>query len=294
MAQLRTISNSSLKLSSLVLGKWHINELTHAKLEELINAALDVGITSFDHADIYGGYTCETIFGGWMKENAGMRDKIQLVSKCGIKLIADERPTHRIKHYDTSKEHIISSAEQSLKNLQTDYLDLLLIHRPDPLMHPEEVSAAFDQLEKQGKVQHFGVSNFTNTQFELLSRYCDQPLVTNQIEISLFKSEAMFDGTLDYLMTHNINPMAWSPLGGRENVMTLVENQEVQRIAAKYGVETGSLLLSWLLKHPSGIIPVIGTMNPERVRSSVESLTADLGREDWFELLEIVRGYSIP
>ncbi|UII34212.1 aldo/keto reductase [Fulvivirga ulvae] len=294
MTQLRTISNSSLKLSSLVLGKWHINELTQAKLEGLINAALDVGITSFDHADIYGGYTCESIFGDWMKQNAGMRDKIQLVSKCGIKLIADERPVHRIKHYDTSKEHIINSAEQSLKNLQTDHIDLLLIHRPDPLMPPEEVSAAFSQLKKQGKVLHFGVSNFTNTQFELLSRYSDEPLVTNQIEISLFKSEVMFDGTLDYLMTHNINPMAWSPLGGRDNVMSLVGNQEVQRIATKYNVETGNLLLSWLLKHPCGIIPVIGTMNPERVRSSVESLAADLDREDWFELLELVRGYSIP
>ncbi|MBL6447554.1 aldo/keto reductase [Fulvivirga sp. 29W222] len=294
MNQLKVVSNSPLKLSPLVLGKWHVNELTQAKFEELINAALDVGITSFDHADIYGGYTCESVFGQWMKGNTVLRDKIQLISKCGIKLISDQRPSHRIQHYDTTKAHIISSVEQSLKNLQTDYLDLLLIHRPDPLMPVEEVSAAFSQLKEQGKVLHFGVSNFTNIQFELLSKYSDQPLVTNQIEISLFKSEAMFDGTLDYLMANTINPMAWSPLGGRENVMSLVENQEVKRIAAKYGVETGNLLLSWLLKHPSAIIPVMGTMNPERVRSSVESLNTDMEREDWFELLEIARGYPIP
>ena len=294
MNQLITVSNSSLKLSPLVLGKWHINELTRPKLKALIDAALESGITSFDHADIYGGYTCETMFGSWMKDNAGLRDEIQLISKCGIKLISEARPTHRIKHYDTTRAHIISSAEQSLKNLQTDHLDLLLIHRPDPLMQAEEIGAAFNKLKEQGKVLYFGVSNFTNAQFELISKYSDQPLVTNQIEISLFKSEAMFDGTLDYLMTHAVNPMAWSPLGGRENVMSLIGHEEVKNMATKYNIEPGNLLLSWLLKHPSRIIPVIGTMNPERVRSSVKALDIDMDREDWFELLEIARGHSVP
>lgn len=294
MLQLRSVSGSSLKLSPLVLGKWHINELSQQDLESLIDAALAVGITSFDHADIYGGYTCETAFGGWLKANAHLRDSIQLISKCGIKLIAEERPFHRIKHYDTTKAHLIQSAEQSLKNLQTDRLDLLLIHRPDPLMQPEEVAAAFSQLKEQGKVLHFGVSNFTNQQFELLSKFSDQPIITNQIEISLFKSEPMFDGSLDYLMTQSVNPMAWSPLGGRKNVMSLTGHEEVKKMASKYDLETGNLLLSWLLKHPSGIIPVIGTMNPDRVRSSVAALGVDMDREDWFELLEISRGYSIP
>lgn len=294
MLPLRSVSDSSLKLSPIVLGKWHIHELEQAALEKLIHVALEVGITSFDHADIYGKYTCEQAFGKWMAQNKSMRDKIQLVSKCGIRIVAESRPEHRLQHYDTTKAHIIASAEQSLKNLNTDHLDLLLIHRPDPLMDPQEVAEAFSQLRSQGKVLHFGVSNFTNSQFELLSATSDEPIVTNQIEVSLFRSEPMFDGTLDYLMTKKVHPMAWSPLGGRKNIGSLLQHEEIKEMARRYDLEVGNLLLGWLLRHPAGIIPVIGTMNPSRVKSSVTALNVSLERQDWFEMLKTVRGYHVP
>lgn len=294
MLELKPISGSPLKLSPIVLGKWHIHELTKNELENLINAALESGINSFDHADIYGGYTCEEAFGYWLGNNSSYRDKIRLISKCGIRLVAEQRPDHRVKHYDTSEAHIIASAEQSLKNLQTDHLDMLLIHRPDPLMNPEEISSAFSKLKVAGKVLNFGVSNFTTSQISLLLTYADEPIVTNQIEISVFKSESMFDGTLDYLMEKSINPMAWSPVGGRKNIELALKNKEVTAMATKYGVDTGNLLLAWLLKHPAGIVPVIGTMNPGRVRSSVKALEVNIDRQDWFHLLKVIRTYDVP
>ncbi|ELR69871.1 Oxidoreductase, aldo/keto reductase family [Fulvivirga imtechensis AK7] len=291
---LKSISGSPLKLTPIVLGKWHIHELSKRELETLINAALEVGITSFDHADIYGGYTCEEAFGNWLATNSDQRDGIRLISKCGIRLVNEQRPDHRVKHYDTSEAHIIASAERSLKNLKTDYLDLLLIHRPDPLMNPEEVASAFSKLKEDGKVLNFGVSNFTTSQFSLLSKYSDEPVITNQVELSIFRSEAMFDGSLDYMMERGINPMAWSPVGGRKNIGLALKNDEVLKMAAKYNLEVGNLLLAWLLKHPAGIVPVIGTMNPERVRSSVTALQVDFDRQDWFHLLKVIRTYDVP
>ncbi len=287
------LSNSSLQVSPLALGMWRIHTIDSEGLDSLLKTSLDKGITTFDHADIYGGYTCEEAFGPWMKANKNIRDQIQLVTKCGIKLISENRPAHKVKHYDTSYDHIVASAEQSLKNLQTDYIDLLLIHRPDPLMDPEEVARAFSDLQTSGKVRHFGVSNFTTNQFELLARNCDMPLITNQIEISLFHSIPMFDGSLDFLHAKGVNPMAWSPLGGVNNIQEALKLHRLKEIATNYGLNEGDLLLTWLLRHPAGIIPVLGTMKSHRIESAVTSFDTKLDKQDWFEMLELVRGHNV-
>ncbi len=288
-----SLSGSTLNISPIVLGMWHINSIEQSQVEKLVESALDAGITTFDHADIYGGYTCEEVFGKWLKNSSVKREDIQLVSKCGIKLISENRPTHKVKQYDTSKAHIIDSVNKSLKNLNTDYLDLLLIHRPNPLIKPREVGEAFDELKIAGKVKHFGVSNFTPHQFSFLKNNCGIPLVTNQIEISAFASESMFDGTLDYFQKRHLSLMAWSPLGGGNNIKSILDNVEIQALAKKYQLSIGDLLLSWLQNHPAPIIPVIGTMNPERVKSASNSIEVKMDSADWFKLLEIGRGKEV-
>lgn len=288
-----SLSGSTLNISPIVLGMWHINSIEQNQFEKLVEAALESGITTFDHADIYGGYACEGIFGKWFKNSAVKREDIQLVSKCGIKLISENRPHHTAKQYDTSKAHIIDSVNRSLKSLNTDYLDLLLIHRPNPLIEPREVGAAFDELKIAGKVKHFGVSNFTPHQFSFLKNDCGIPLVTNQIEISAFASEPMFDGTLDYFQKHDLGLMAWSPVGGGNNIKGILENKKVQGMAEKYNLSIGDLLLVWLQNHPAPIVPVIGTMNPERVKSATKTMDVKMDSADWFSLLEITRGREV-
>jgi len=287
------VSQTELQMSRLALGMWRIHTISPSDIDRLMSTALDQGITTFDHADIYGGYTCEEAFGHWMKENKGLRDELQLVSKCGIKLISENRPDHRVKHYDTSKKHIKASVENSLKNLQTDYLDLLLIHRPDPLMNAAEVAEAFTELSNEGKVNHFGVSNFSQKQFDLLNSACDKPLVTNQIEISIFNNEPMFNGLLDSYQQAGFNSMAWSPLGGVDNIQKIITNERMVEIAESYSLTVGDLILVWLLNHPSEIIPVIGTMNTDRIKSAAASVDVKLDKQDWFEMLEIVRGHRV-
>ena len=288
-----SLSGATLNISPIVLGMWHINSIEKNQVEKLVESALDAGITTFDHADIYGGYTCEEIFGNWFKSSSVNREDILLVSKCGIKLISENRPAHKVKQYDTSKGHIIDSVNRSLKNLNTDYLDLLLIHRPNPLIKPREVGEAFDELKIAGKVKHFGVSNFTPSQYSFLKNNCGLPLVTNQIEISAFASEVMFDGTMDYFQKQKLSPMAWSPLGGGKNIKSILENTEAKALAEKYNLSIGDLLLSWLQNHPASIVPVIGTMNPERVKSATKTLEVKMDSADWFKLLEIGRGKEI-
>ncbi|MTI39625.1 aldo/keto reductase [Fulvivirga lutimaris] len=287
------LSGSTLNISPIVLGMWHVNTIEQNQFEKLVESGLESGITTFDHADIYGGYTCEGIFGKWFKNSSVKREDIQLVSKCGIKLISENRPDHTAKQYDTSKAHIIDSVNRSLKSLNTDYLDLLLIHRPNPLIKPREVGEAFDELKVAGKVKHFGVSNFTPSQFSYIKNDCGVPLITNQIEISAFASEVMFDGTLDYFQKHKLSLMAWSPLGGGTHIKSIVENELVKTLAKKYELSIGDLLLCWLQNHPAPIVPVIGTMNPDRVKSATKTLGIAMDSADWFQLLEITRGREI-
>jgi predicted oxidoreductase len=277
--------------SRIVVGAWRWNIATET-VEQLIHKALDVGMTTFDHADIYGDHSNEEIFGRVLKQDPGLRQKMEIVSKCGIKFPSAKRPESWVKHYNTSKEHIVWSAENSLKMLGTDRLDLLLIHRPDPLLDPERVAEAFSSLRQSGKVLHFGVSNFTPTQFEMLQSYLPFPLVTNQLEISITHHSPLFDGHVDVLMKHRVAPMAWSPLGGGS-----LMGQHLEQIFSKapaYQATPAQLSLAWLLRHPASIFPVIGTTKPERVAESAKATDIHLDVQDWFEMLKAVQGREMP
>ncbi len=281
------------ELSRIIVGAWRWTNESTAQIEKLINTALEKGITTFDHADIYGNYSCEESFGNALRVNSSLRDKIQLITKFGIKLLSDKRPTHKIKHYDTSTEHITRSVENSLKTLNTDRIDLLLIHRPDPLLNPTEVAETFSKLKQQGKVLNFGVSNFTPSQFEMLQSYLPFPLITNQIELSLFRYDPFFNGDTDVMMKHKIKPLAWSPLGGGkffedERIKGLLE-----RLSGEYKATAMQILLAWLLRHPSGVHPILGTTKTERIVEGAGAINIDLERQHWFELLKAVTGKDV-
>ena len=285
--------------SRIVAGAWRWHTVSQDGLERLIKTSLDTGITTFDHADIYGDHGNEKLFGDVLRKNPSLKKSMQLVSKCGIKFQSAHRPATWVKHYDTSKEHIVWSAENSLTQLATDHLDLLLIHRPDPLMDCEQIAEAFGELKDAGKVLHFGVSNFTPAQFDNLQSYLSFPLVTNQIEISLFVPQPFFDGSLDNLMKHRAKAMAWSPLGGGK--FLTAENEIGSRVlnglnllAYKYQATPSQLLIAWLLKHPSKLFPVIGTTKTDRIEESVKALDIDIDRQDWFEMLKWVTGVDVP
>ncbi|WP_226682524.1 aldo/keto reductase [Sutcliffiella horikoshii] len=288
-------------LSRIVHGMWRLSDWGYSKEEvvEFIEKCLDLGVTSFDHADIYGNYTVEEQFGQALELKPSLRDKIEIVTKCGIKLISSNRPEHKIKYYDTSKEHIIQSVERSLKNFQTDYIDILLIHRPDPMMDPSEVAEAFSQLKEQGKVKRFGVSNFAPSQYKLLNSYLDEPLVTNQIEISATNLEHFDKGTIEQCQMDRISPMAWSPLGGG-SIFTSTDDKvkRVRNTLEKIQGETGAesmdqVLYAWLLTHPSKILPIVGSGKIERVKSAVSSLDIKLNKQQWFEILEASKGKEV-
>lgn len=291
--QKRKIHPEGPALSRIVVGAWRWHTTSTQHVEALIKTSLASGITSFDHADIYGNYSCEEVFGNALRGNTALRNEMEIVTKFGIKLLSDKRPDHWIKHYDTSKDHIMWSVENSLKMLSTDRIDLLLLHRPDPLLNPTEAAEAFTILKKQGKVLHFGVSNFTTTQLEMLQSYLPFPIVTNQIELSLFKNQSLFDGTVDTLMKNRISPMAWSPLGGGKHF----ENERIMNalnvLANQYGGSSTQLLLAWLLNHPSNVFPIIGTTKPERIIEASTSTTIPLSRQHWFEMLKWVEGKDV-
>lgn len=289
----RRIHPSGPEFSRIITGVWRWHSLTTEGIESLINTSLENGITTFDHADIYGNYSCEELFGKVTANRSSMRGAIQLVTKCGIKLVSDKRPETQIKHYDTTKDHVIRSVENSLRNLKTDYLDLLLLHRPDPLMNPAEVAEAFDALKRSGKVLFFGVSNFTTAQVELLASYLHDPLVTNQIEISLFNHQLLVDGTVDTLMKHHISPMAWSPLGGGKFFADSEIQKQLETFAQRYTCSISQLLLAWLLRHPSGIFPILGTTNTSRLTEGAKTLAVQLDRQDWFAMLKLVTGKDV-
>jgi predicted oxidoreductase len=277
--------------SRIISGAWRWN-LEESKIDQLISSSLDCGITTFDHADFYGDHSNEEIFGKVLKKNPGLRNKMEIITKCGIKFSSGRRPKTWVKHYDTSKEHILWSAENSLRMFNTDRIDVLLIHRPDPLLDPGDVAEAFDLLKQSGKVLHFGVSNFTPSQFEMLQSYLSFPLVTNQLEISITNHAPLFDGSLDTLMKHRVCPTAWSPLGGGKAIKD--GSQELFNKASKYGATQSQLLIAWLLRHPSHIFPVIGTTRPERITESAKAVDMKLDLQDWFEMLLVVQGTEVP
>ncbi len=276
--------------SRIISGVWRWHTVSQDTIAKLIHTSLDEGITTFDHADIYGDHGNEELFGNVLKKNPGLRSKMELVSKCGIKFSSLKRPKTWVKHYDTSSEHIIWSVENSLKMLGTDRLEALLIHRPDPLMNPTEVAEAFDKLKQDGKVLHFGVSNFTPSQFVMLQSFLSFPLITNQIEISLSRVDPLFNGDLDLLIQLKTSAMAWSPLsGGKLNA----NDREMFSKASKYNASYSQLSLAWLLRHPSFIFPVIGTTKPERITEGAKAIDIKLDRQDWFEMLQWATGKEV-
>jgi predicted oxidoreductase len=252
-----------------------------------LQQALELGITTIDQADIYGNYQSEVLLGEALALAPQLRERLQIVTKCGIKLVSDARPSHRIQHYDTSRAHIIASAEQSLRNMQIESIDVLLIHRPDPLMDADEIAEAFLALQESGKVRHFGVSNFTPAQFELLaSRF---PLVTNQIELSLLHMAPLHDGTLDLCQRQRIAPMIWSALaGGRlmsdDSEQAQRVRQVLTRLAAELNVAVSTMALAWILQHPSKPLVLTGSGKIASIKEAVAATGVSLSREQWFAL----------
>ncbi len=289
------------EFSTIAAGFWRLDEwnFSTSDLIGFIELALEHGITTFDHADIYGGYQNEAIFGKALKEKPSLRDRMELVTKCGICLTTENRPGHTIQHYNTTASHIRSSVEQSLKNLSSDFIDLVLIHRPDPLMDASEMAEVFSELISEGKINHVGVSNFTPPQYELFQSKLDHPLVTNQVECSLLQLDPIYDGTFDQAQQYQASPMIWSPFsGGRLFTGDDERSKRVQytcaELAKKYNATSDQIALAWLLRLPSSPQPVIGTGKKKRLISAANAMKLQIERQDWFRLLKASQGHPVP
>lgn len=274
-------------------GIWDKN-LSTAEMASLINVCLENKITTFDHADIYGGYTTESEFGKALTQSKVDRKKIQLISKCGIQHVTENRD-NKVKYYDYSKAYIIWSVENSLKNLQTEYLDALLLHRPSPLMQPDEIAEAVSKLKQDGKILDFGLSNFTPSQTDLVRSKTEVNF--NQIQFSATQYEAMVDGSLDHMHLHNITPMAWNPLGTvfREDTsQTRRLKKLLANLVDKYHVGSDVILLAWIMQHPARILPVAGTVNVARIQYMTKAVELVLDKEDWFAIWTESMGNPVP
>ncbi len=288
--------------SRIAFGCWRLAQwaLATQELRALVESVLDLGITTFDHADIYGDYRCEQLFGEMLATAPALRARMQLVSKCDIRLVSQRRPQNTRHVYDTTVAHIRASAEHSLRVLHTDHLDLLLLHRPDPLMDADEAAGALDALVASGKVRHVGVSNFTPAQVELLAARLKAPLVTNQLELSPLNLSPFLDGTLDQCQRLRMAPMAWSPLaGGRLAAGGDERAARVRAALAKVAGETGAaspeqVAYAWLLRHPARILPVTGSGRIGRVREAAGALGLALTREQWFDVWCASTGTPLP
>lgn len=298
-----SLTSEGPSLSRIVYGCWRMHEdpngASKERIFEKIETCLELGIDTFDHADIYGDYGNEERFGLALKEKRQLQDSIKIVTKCGIQLPGPNRPGISTKHYDTSFEYIVHSAENSLKKLNIQKIDLLLIHRPDPLSDPDEVAKAFSKLKKEGKVLHFGVSNYTPSQFRLLQSRLDFPLATNQIELSPLHLAPFLDGTIDQALEYRYKPMVWSPTAGgkifnpkEKNQIRLLEI--LNEIASKKEKNADQILYAWFLKHPSELIPVLGTNDLQRIRSAAGSIDVALNTEEWFRIWEAGAGRPVP
>jgi len=274
-------------------GNWG-KQFSTDEMTKQIEVTIAAGITTFDHADIYGDYSTELQFGKAFNQSKIAREDIQLISKCGIQLAGQSR-NNAFGYYEYSKDYIIKSVEQSLKKLQTEYLDLFLLHRPSPLMQPSEINEAISKLHSEGKIKDFGVSNFTQSQMELIET--KNAIKVNQIEFSLTENSAMLDGTLDAMKVREITPMSWSPLGTVFKEVTAQTTRIrilLKEFCEKYSATEDQLLLAWLLKHPSNIHPVIGTTNKDRITNAQQAIQIQLELEDWFLLLKASQGHAVP
>lgn len=273
-------------------GDWG-KQLSKSDMERLMHFCLECNITTFDHADIYGDYSNEEQFGAVFKNSAIHRENIQLISKCGIQLKGGSR-ANRVGHYDYGKDYIIWCTERSLKVLGTDYLDMLLLHRPSPLMHPNDIAEAVTRLKTEGKIRQFGVSNFSPSQIALIETLV--PVEGNQVEFSLTSNEAMNDGTLDDCIINKRFTMSWSPLGAyfkEDSNQTKRLKPVLNELCEKYTATEDQLLLSWVLKHPATIYPVVGTTNADRLALAIKAAKIELELEDWFILLEASNGHQV-
>ena len=293
--------NPGLTLSRLAYGVWRLSEAADTSAQAVagrIQACLDQGITTFDHADIYGGYSCEALFGAALRAQPGLKARMEIVTKCDIMLLSDQRPDNRVKHYDTSAAHVQASVERSLHNIGVDAIDLLLIHRPDPLMDHHALGACLDSLIQSGKVRAAGVSNFMPWDMDLLQSAMKNRLVSNQIEISLMQTRGFVDGQIPHAQRLGVPVMAWSPLGGGrlfgQEAAALRLRPALQRLASAQGVDETAVAIAWLLHHPARIIPVLGTNDPARIARMQDALRVTLDRQTWFELYSLANGADVP
>jgi predicted oxidoreductase len=292
------LSPNGPRLSPIVAGVWRIRDWNFDVPARLrwIEQALDLGITSFDNADIYGDYQAETLFGEALAAAPALRRRMQLVTKCGIKLLSAQRPAHRVKSYDSSHAHVIASVENSLRALRTDQIDLLLLHRPDFLMDADQLAHTLHVLIEAGKVLHVGVSNYTPSQFALLNQRI--PLATNQIELSPLALGVLGDGTLDQCQALGCRPMAWSPLAGgrlfRDNdERTRRVRGVLGELAAAYGVGAATIAYAWIRRHPARPVPITGSGRGEALREAVAALSIDLSGDDWYRVWQASVGHEV-
>ena len=288
-----------LSLSRIVYGMWRLGDdadTSPAHVQAKIAACLAQGIPSMDQADIYGGYEAEAVLGAALKAAPALKDRIEIVTKCDIVAPAGRYADAPCKYYDTSRAHILASVDHSLRLMGVDKIDLLLIHRPDPLMDACETGAALDEVVKSGKVRAVGVSNFKPWDWTLLQASMETPLATNQIEISLIAHQAFTNGDVAFLQERGIAPMAWSPLGGG----TLMSQSpsplrdKMTEIAAETGTDAASVAVAWLLRHPARILPVMGTNTISRIEKFSDALAVDMPRTRWFELYTLALGHEVP
>lgn len=283
------------------VGLWRITDWKYSITEQVkwTDQVLDMGARVFDLADIYGNYEAEGVFGKALIAAPSLRNRIFLVTKCGMKLMSDKKPEHQIKHYDTSAAHIIASAEQSLRNLNTDRIDLLLIHRPSPLMDADEIAAAFMRLKNEGKVLHFGVSNFSTSQYELVASRLPFPLVTNQVEFSVLHTNPIYDGVFDQCQQLRVSPMAWSPMGGGRLFKAQEEQSqrvraELERVGREMNLTIDQVAMAWIISHPSKVVPITGSGKLDHIRQAFDACKVQLDRQHWFKILAASHGHDVP
>lgn len=294
----RVSLQNDLDLSRLVYGMWRVSDdkdTSPAHVQAKIEACLEQGITTIDQADIYGGYAAEAVMGNCLKSAPALRDQIEIITKCDIVAPVGKYADRRVKHYDTSRGHILESVDSSLINMNIDHIDVLLIHRPDPMMDHHETGAALDEVIASGKVRAAGVSNFKLHDWTLLQSAMQSKLVTNQIEISVLCHDPFTNGDIAYLQERSISPMAWSPLGGGElfdaKNMTLLA--VLKSVAEQNAVDAAAVAVAWLLAHPVGILPVLGTNNLDRIKNIGDAAKVKIDRQTWFEIYTAARGSEV-
>jgi predicted oxidoreductase len=293
-------ANMHIEPGKIISGCWRLHEWNKTKNEllDFIEAACELGITHFDHADIYGDYGNEELFGRALALQPGLRRKLFLISKCGIRLTSDKNPDVRVKHYDTSASHIRTSVDNSLRNLQTDYLDMLLIHRPDFLADPMEIAVLVRDLIHAGKIRQFGVSNFSPAQVDNLNAFLEEPISANQIEYSLLQMQAQDDASLVHAQQHRYRLQAWSPLAGgrlfdRREAASERLHDPLKEIAHAHDTFASTIALAWLFRHPMPIDIIVGTGKLERLRQAVAAKGIQLSREEWTLLWQAARGREV-